>query len=411
LIRRAVKRRANTPSTRLVKDTRSDRGAQAVACLLVLGMTGCKLFTGGDDEPPVGVCWQQPGPEGLALTRPAVVGDVVVFAEGDGSIVARDRRTGDVRWRTRVDTAGALGRNMVTGAGVVVVPVASHTAALDAATGQVRWRYEAPLDVRENPRAPRPGFVGGTRLDSDGVHAFVPSWGASVAAVDLATGVVRWTWTPGDTVPFRSGADGVRVSGDTVYATIWHYITALGGESEHWLVALDRLTGRELWRVVFPSYTGGVIFMGAPSVYGNFVVFMSVGGYSYAVDRFSRAVVWRFNPDPLQATLAQDEVYGDVVYHDGGDNFLYALRASDGTQLWKGPISGQPQSDFLVTDRHIYVAVGNKLDVLERKSGRRVAMVNPPRDPEVQFYTAPTYAAGRVFIGVKRAAVCFTEPR
>lgn len=379
-----------------------------VACPLLFW--ACSLFTTSDERSPLPVCWSEPQRQGVAWGRPAIAGDIVVFAEGDGSVTARDQGSGKVRWTTRVDTAGALGRNLIARGGVVVVPVVRWTVGLDLATGQERWRYHAPLDTRENAQNPKPGGVV-TRIDSDDVSAFVPAWGASVSAIELATGRVRWTWTPGDTVSFRSGADGVRVSGDTVYATVWHNITALGGSSEHWLVALDRNTGRELWRLLFPSYTGGVIFMGAPSVYRDLVIFQSVGGHEWAVNRFTRQFVWHFTPTPFRATIAQTELFGDVAYHDGGDNNIYALRAADGSVLWKAAVDAQPLTDILVTERHVVVNAQATLNIIERASGKRVVTARQPGNSSGSFQSAPASARERIYLAAQGAAICFVEPR
>ncbi|MGQ0539623.1 MAG: outer membrane protein assembly factor BamB family protein [Gemmatimonadaceae bacterium] len=381
------------------------------ATLIVAGLAGCKLFTGGDDRPVLPVCWNQPQSRtGVAWGQPAVARDLVVFGAGDGTATARDLHTGAVRWRTLVGTGDVRGGNLLARNGVVVVPVVRWTVALDLATGSERWRYTAPLDVKEDSVNPAPGGVPRARIDADNSHVFVPAWGASISAIELATGRVSWTWTPGDTVPFSSGAEGVRVAGDTVYATVWHYLTALGGRSEHWLVALDRRTGREFWRVVFPSYTGGVIFMGAPAVYRDLVIFHSVGGYEWAVNRFTREIVWRFTPTPTQATVSQTELYGDVVYHDGGDNHIYALRAVDGSLVWKAPIDASPHG-FVVTERHLFIAAQGWFNVLDRATGRRIATVTQPGNSSGAFVSAPAYSNGRVFVAGRGAAICFHEPR
>lgn len=295
--------------------------------------------------------------------------------------------------------------NMPVSNDIVVVPVARYTVGLDLTSGRERWRYEAPLDVRENPQAPRPGVVAGNRVTIDRSIAYVPAWGASVAALDVATGNVRWIWRPADSIPNRSGAEGVAISGDTVYATAWHYVNPLGGSSEPWLVALDRLTGRELWRLAFPSYTGGNVVTGGPVVYGNLVIFSTIGGYEFSVNRFTRQVAWTFTPTPQQATFAQTELLEDVVYHDGGDRYLYALRAADGTVVWKAALYNQPIVNFVVTSRFVYVTDDPKLLVLDRASGRQVASIDG------RFMSSVAVFDGRIFIASTTAAMCFYEPR
>lgn len=292
--------------------------------LAVLTMAAsCDLFTSNETAR-----WAQP----------TVSGDLVVFSEGDGTISARSQQSGELRWTTRVDTAGALGMTMPVVGCVIVVPVARYTVGLDVNTGHERWRCEAPLDRRENAQSPRPGVVAANTVGTDGNLVFVPAWGASVSALDAVGGRVQWIWSPGDSIPFRSGAEGVAVSGDSVYATVWHNVNPLGGSSEAWLVALDRATGRELWRKAFPPYTGGSVTVGGPVIFGDLVIFGTIGGYEFAVKRFSQQLAWSFPAAPQQATMAQTELFDDVVYHDGGDRNLYALRARDGSLVWKSAV-------------------------------------------------------------------------
>ncbi|MGQ0640049.1 MAG: outer membrane protein assembly factor BamB family protein [Gemmatimonadaceae bacterium] len=374
-------------------------------------VASCDLFTGNDSQAALRLCWRTAQRTGITLTPPAVSGDVVAFGEGDGTITAREIRSGAVRWATRVDTAAPLGMNMPISGGLVVVPVAGYTVALDLLTGRERWRYEAPLDVRENPSAPKPGYVGGNRVAIDQSLVFIPAWGASVSAVEISTGRAQWIWKPADSIPNRSGAEGVALSGDTVYATVWHYVNPLGGRSEPWLVALDRATGRELWRLAFPSYTSGNVTTGGPVIHGDLVIFSTIGGHEFAVNRFTQQVVWGFTPNTQQATFAQTQLHDGLVYHDGGDRFLYALRAGDGTVVWKTALHNQPNVDFVVTSKYIYVTDDPKLLVIDRASGRRVFEIDELGTSSGRFNSSVAVSGGRIFIASATAAMCFHEPR
>lgn len=354
---------------------------------------------------------------GGADPRPVVVGGLVYFGTGDGYVVARDVATGEARWRTRVATQRLWGQNFVARAGVVAVPVMHYTVGLDATTGRELWRYAAPLDTVEADDQSAPGVVVVSRIDADDQTVYIPAWGASVSAVDLSTGSVRWVWEPGraagDTAVsgiFRSGSEGVRVSGDTVFATVWHSLDRAGLRSEPWLIALDRTSGRELWRLVLPAYTSGALLMGAPALYRNLVLFTSVGGYLWAVDRATGEIVWQFTPQPELATSTQPEVYGDMVYFDGGDRYLYALRASDGTLVWKTDATNSASRDLLVTEQYVYYPDGGTLFIFERETGRRVAALTQPRTIDSFFSSAPAAASGQIFVTVNGGAWSFNEP-
>ncbi len=194
-------------------------------------------------------------------------------ADGAGALHALDRATGRQLWRTTITSGVIRGMNLVLSNGVVVVPERDTTYGVDATTGAVVWRYAAPPDVGEDPFHPAPGYVGFTRIATDGPTVFISAWGASISALDVRTGVPRWTWQTVDSNGFRSGTSGVRLSGDTVYAVGWHWLNELGGVAEQWLLALDRSTGRELWRKTFPPHTHSVSVEGAPVIVGDLVVF------------------------------------------------------------------------------------------------------------------------------------------
>jgi len=346
-----------------------------------------------------------------------VLGDLVYFGTGDGQVIARDVATGAPRWAAKVTNDAVEGANLVARAGVVVAPLILSTVGLDAATGRERWRYLAPRDTALGS-AGLPGQVVLTRIDADEETVYIPAWGASVSAVDLRTGAVRWVWQPGraptDTAAtgrFRSGSMGVRVSGDAVFATVWHYLTELGGRSEAWLIALDRATGRERWRVILPALGQGVLIAGAPAVAGDLVIATASAGETFAVDRTSGRFVWQFAaPGRTPSTPSQAEVYGDAVYLDGGDHSIYALRASDGGVLWQAAVETQATRALLVTERRIVFPEGRYLNVLDRQTGRQLARVTQPRTTDPLFASPAAFANGRVFVTMNNAAWSFDEP-
>lgn len=356
---------------------------------------------------------------GIAYTRPAFSGTLVFIGTGDGSIVARDKATGAQAWTTSVTSGEIGGANMVVRGGIVVVPLTRETVGLDVTTGLQRWRYGAPPDTVGMGGAPTgPGQVFRTHLDADAETVFIPAWGASISAVDINSGAVRWVWQPGRTSSdtavagvFSSGSQGVRVSGDTVFATAWHFRNRTGIESEAWLVALDRLSGRELWRVVVPTAGGGARVWGAPVISGELVIFESAAGHEYAINRNTQRMAWQYTPQATNASDAETELYDGVVYHDGGDQNIYALRASDGSLVWRAPFSTSTTADVLVTERRVIFSNGPTLFVLNRETGKRIAALEQPHVRGESFFASPAaYADGRIFVTVADGAWSFDEP-
>ena len=360
--------------------------------------------------------WYQQQP-GYGLARPGVAAGVVFFGTGDGQIIARSQATGAAIWAAKVAGEQIGGANMVVKNDVLVVPISHETVALASGTGRELWRYAAPLDTTGVNGVAYPGQVLRTHITADDRTVYIPAWGASVSAIDLQTGARKWVWepnpTPSDTSVrgrFRSGSQGVAVSGDTVYPTAWHFLDAGGAAAEAWLVALRASTGTELWRATMPQYTGGAFVGGAPVVSGGLVIFETIGGHEYAIDRFTGAVVWEYKPATNHATAAQTELYDGIVYHDGGDGFIYALRAIDGSRVWRSAGGVITSRDMLVTDRRLIYTDGRTIHILDRRSGQELLQAQQPRTSDPFFASAAAYESGEIFVTVGDGAWSFDEP-
>ena len=354
---------------------------------------------------------------GNGYSRPVVVGNTVYFSAGDGWMIAYYAQSGVVRWRRKLGNEEIAGLNFVERKGVVVVVFLYSTIGVDAASGQELWRYYAPPDTVLRGGSGTPGYVNWTHVAADDQTVYVPAWGASVGASDVATGAIRWTWQFGPTVTdtaargvFRSGSNGVAVSGDTVFATVWHGRDAALLSSDCWLVALDRSTGRELWTVALPLLGSGVSIGSSPAFARNLVIVSTWGGYVFAIDRNSRQIAWEFRPPISYFSAAQAEVSEGVVYDDAGDGNFYALDATDGRVIWRSHVGSMSTRDMLITGRRVLFSDGTSLHVLDRLTGRQVVEVVQPRTWDSFFSSAPAYANGQIFVTVGDAAWSFDEP-
>jgi len=363
--------------------------------------------------------WYQPQ-SGWARARPAVVGNIVYFGDGYGEVIARDVADGERKWTARIGQERIDGANILVRSGVVVAPLETYTVGLDAASGRELWRYRAPADTVGVPTGyvALPGQVIESRIDADNNTVYIPAWGASVSAVDLHTGQVRWVWQPGridgDTATsgvFRSGSNGVVVSGDTIFATLWHFVNRLGGFSQAWLVAIDRVSGRELWRVRLPYEGSGTLIWAAPVVYHNLIIVHTLSARTYGIDRETQKVVWEFTVDSAHlSTIAGAELYGDVLYVDGGDSQIHGLRPSDGTTISIAAFPAASTRDLLVTEKRIYVPIGAEVYILDRQTGATIAIAHQPGTYDPLFSSAAAFSNGLVFFTVADGAWCFEEP-
>lgn len=364
--------------------------------------------------------WFQPQSSGYPYPAPLVDGPTVYFSAGGGFVVARDLESGAAKWTTSIGqsiytTAVEIGgENFVLRSGVLVTAVELHTSALDVASGRELWRFYAPLDTIDNV-TPRPGSVVVARIAADDNTVFIPAWGATVSAVDIKTGQLRWVWRVEPTLPNRSGSYGVRISGDTVFATVWHFINQSGTQSEAWLVALDKQTGRELWRFVFPRQASGTMINCAPAIWRNLVIVSLVSGDLFAVDRTRQSIAWHIPPQVAAnglgtALITSPEIRGDVVYANGSDQKVHAYRAADGTQLWAS-FAGQLSRELTVTDKFVYASNGASLYILDRLTGAQYSALGHPRKSvNYVFSSGPTVNNRRVFITLSDGAWSFDEP-
>ena len=406
--------------------TRSMTAPGGRACRMTLGLAALALCAPAACKDPVDpneivrtrwLVTQEPTP---AEIRPALVGSFVLFGTRDGTVVARDTGSGGLVWTARVAYPGdaVSGAHMVVSRGIVVIPVAYHVTGIDGVTGAERWRYTTPVDSL-GLGGRRPGYVVASHPAADSSTAYIPAWGASVSAVDLQTGAVRWVWRGDSGMTKPMGSMGVALSGDTVLATVWHFTdsSGAGNAAEAWVLALDKATGRELWRVVLSDARwDGTISQTPPVLWRDLAIIGLGSGDLYGIDRATPEVRWRAvsarygNPMSV-SVFAGPALSGDTVYFDRGTHELGAFRAADGALLWSAHHGDQIHRDLLVTGRHVYAPSFKYLHIFDRFAGKRIASLEQPKQRGGSIMGAAAGAKGHIYIGVYGQAWSFDEPR
>lgn len=395
-------------------EIRSRLGLRVAA--YTVAMAGCSLFEPkAKQESPVRERWYRTQ-QGFGEARPAVIGDTVLFSTGEPGVVARSLRDGTPFWSAPLRSIAASravgGRNILVSNGVAVVPIVRNTVAVDLHSGREIWSYAAPLDTIDEQN-PAPGGVDRVEIVGDGTSTFIPASGATVSAVDNQTGSVKWVWRVEASLPFRSGAQGATVSGDTVFVTAWHFLDRLGVKAETWLLALDRTTGALLYRVTLAEESSGRMVFGAPRVFGNTVVFSTNAGRVWGIDRTTRTLTWSFHAPALHAALTGAQLAGDTVFADGGDDRIYALGATDGRVIWKSDPLGPIANELLVAGTRIYASDAGRMFVVDRTNGRLLKSFQDPHRVQATdnlFASPATAAAGAVFVTTFNGAWAFEEP-
>ena len=235
-------------------------------------------------------------------------------------LYALDAVTGAERWVANLDRSSG-GNGFVApprvGEGVVIActrefgtPLKGMIAALDAGTGREMWRYQwTPFPPFENASCGR--FVAVARSLAIGALD-----DGRIVALELRTGVVRWTAPP--VAGLQSSLD------ERPLAIVDDTILALGSLSGT-VTAVHIDTGRRLWQT--PALTETVINNGLLADRGQ-VVAVSLSGWAMAFDAKTGAKQWtvRANAALTERAMYSPGVLSPSLFIAAATDGLYAIR-------------------------------------------------------------------------------------
>jgi outer membrane protein assembly factor BamB len=330
----------------------------------------------------------------------------VYVAQQKGLFFALNRKTGQVRWRKSLNRCAAssptIGKGVVYQAYMHPVVCAQgqpgadgFVVAWDARTGRERWRYKT-APVESSP------LLRGKRL-------YIGSWDHGVHAINAQTGRRIW----------RFGADN-EVNTSAAY---WRGRIFIGSDSGT-LYALSAKSGKQLWSAqsqsrfgsrefwyatptvaygrvyigntdgtmyVYGAKTGkllwarplGTYIYGAAAVYNRKVFVGTYDGKFYALDAATGDVRWQIDAHGAvhaAATVMNGLVYYAVCSSCGsaasrsvarGPDATYAVRARDGTQVWRFP-AGKYANPVIADKDRIYVTGRAGVYAFARKGSKVV---------------------------------------
>jgi outer membrane protein assembly factor BamB len=282
--------------------------------------TGLYNFPAMRDKPELK--WRTQLGSSLYLGTPLLAGDMLYTGGSDGQIYALDAQTGKVLWSAgnfeATETAIAIAGDVIIGGGQN-----KSVKALNRLTGNVIWSFEAGTFVF----AP-PVIVDGT--------VYIATY-EKLYALDLKTGKAAWETPLGSQMAFVGTP---AVEGDSVYINVGPL-----------LVALDRSSGAERWRVetqqqfFWLALSQGLVYIG------------NADGYLYAYDQVTGKERWKF-----KSKFGADEIWsapaiaGNTVYAGSRDQYVYALDASTGQQKWTFKTEGESLGAPLISDGLLYLS-------------------------------------------------------
>lgn len=366
-------------------------GAVCVAIVVAFVLAaGCQDIVGGSRGNAPDLLWRTAHEPrfGPADHPPATDGSRVYATPG--GMVAYDAGTGAIVWKRSLTYT--IPRNVLVREGRVLA-AEGVAFALDAETGEEIWRFD------------QESHSGFSESAADAHAFYIGTETHRVYALDQRTGAVLWSTDVGPDWKFTGIVTGLSVSGDTVYASAEQYNTENGYISTGWIFGLDRGTGQLLWNYRNGDGTDWRTVFGSPTVAGRLLLASDLrGGSFFAVDRFTGKEVWRVT-GPLDKIGPNHApvVVGTTAYVASADNFVYAVEIETGRIVWKTRTPASNHSIGVCGDRIFVTWLG--LSVLDRRSGRTLYQ----SDEEATEYPTSGFAVheDRVFVLGNRAAYAY----
>ena len=252
---------------------------------------------------------------------------------GGYSAAAIDVKTGELLWETEGHRYG-YSTPIINDGAIYSFITRSEMVVLDASTGDLLRTFETPL-VNSVTSAL------GTIYIMDFYSSVRKSTSEQLHAIDTDNGELLWSYRNGNRNPYN---DSPAVSDGLAYVGIID--NADSDSPEHYLDALDALTGELVWRFE----TDGEI-ESSPVTHNGLVFVGTRKGHLYAMDAKTGRLIWEFRLGgrPRVYTVVDGILYilsnGDII----------AMNAETGGPFWWIP--GRYE-DFAVSDGVVYAGMG-----------------------------------------------------
>ena len=365
--------------------------------VLLLTTTSASYCDSGVAPARSRVVWSVPA-EGWG--QPAADANTVYFGTKRHEVIAVDRSSGEIRWRSRTDGAGSrtLGGWNVILAGDLAVYGDDGLYAFERATGVRRWVF--------NPRALSPdpyhsilgAGASAHQIRTDGVRIYAGSTTGHAYAVNPQDGALLWiAYLANDE---NSQVYDPAVANGTVYFTVRHFTNPMTGE----LFALDAATGDVKWSHGFsapPLTSSAPAGQAVPAA--DIVVSSNDNGKLYALDTATGAERWV--APRLPDVQAYDDFrpivrVGNVIVSGSSSPLITGYDATTGEQLWATAVNQGSSINTLGADSEAaYVLFLNgRLGAYEAQTGEERWVLESPAGFEHSFNPIPLGESDAVFI-------------
>ncbi|MBR1368442.1 hypothetical protein RJ53_02560 [Methanocalculus chunghsingensis] len=290
-----------------------------------------------------------------------------------------------------------------------------HLFSLDAETGEEIWRN--PLGIGE-------GTVSGAAVTDDLV--FIGCMDGRLYAIDRMDGSTRWSrgvdigrsngnWhglasTPAvwnDRVYVTSLSNGTLHAISTEGETLWRYETGgrtfaytspayadgmivfAGHRDDHLLIAVDAISGDEIWTTALDSQ-----IRSSPVISGD-TVYLTTLDYLYASEIGSGEVQWRI---PVSGAWGSPAIHeGSIYLGTNADHSLHRLDAATGDHIWSFQVDGKVDTTPVIADGTVYFASNTAGGTIYAVTTDGKEVWRYPTSNYIM--SSPSYADGILIIG------------
>lgn len=296
---------------------------------------------------------------------------VVFFGGEDNNFYALNAQDGDLIWKYQSGGDFSYSAPAFENGTIYSTNTDGNLYALNAASGTLKWKFSAGDVILSSPAAVNSIVYFG----SDDHYIY---------AADAVTGSLKWKYQTGGNVD-----SSPVVSTGTVYI----------GSTDGNLYALDAATGSLKWKY----NTGSPIVEASPIISNNVVFIGNRNGNLNAVDASSGQSKWVFSTGGISLEQAKPSINNGVIYlaswynvnesNQGGS--LYAIKESDGSQIWTA-LSGQGfTSGPVYADGKVFInSDDTNIYAVEAATGNVVW-----KNPVIANGAVPTVANGKVYAG------------